>query len=224
MLVLGIDTATKVCSVALTRDGQVLAEKNNTEGMVHSRRLLPEIDELLKTAQVSKEVIDLVAVSMGPGSFTGLRIGLATAEAFAYAQKKFLHGVDTLTALAYNIRTDKLISPVIDAQKGNYYQALYQWQDGNLVCVASTAIVSESQLWERVDGKKCVLTGECGKIKNFPGNIELAPAELLLPKAVSVCAVAERDFDPVADQKIFGLEPYYIRRSEAEELWEKLHP
>lgn len=109
-MILGIDTATKVCSVALTKDGQVLAEKNSADGIVHSRRLLPEIDALLKEANVTKQAIDLVAVSMGPGSFTGLRIGLATAEAFAYAQKKFLHGVDTLTALAYNIKTDKLIS------------------------------------------------------------------------------------------------------------------
>ena len=223
-MILGIDTATKVCSVALTKDGQVLAEKNSADGIVHSRRLLPEIDALLKEADVTKQAIDLVAVSMGPGSFTGLRIGLATAEAFAYAQKKFLHGVDTLTALAHNIKTDKLISPVIDAQKGNYYQALYRWQDGELVCVQPTAIVSEAQLWERIGVEPCVLTGECAKIKNLPGNVELAEEELRLPRAVSVCAVAERDFNAETDQKIFGLEPYYIRRSEAEELWEKLHP
>lgn len=222
-MILGIDTATKVCSVALTKDGQVLAEKNSADGIVHSRRLLPEIDALLKEANVTKQTIDLVAVSMGPGSFTGLRIGLATAEAFAYAQKKFLHGVDTLTALAYNIKTDKLISPVIDAQKGNYYQALYQWQNGDLICVQPTIIVSEVQLRERIGTQNCVLTGECAKIKNLPSNVELAEEELRLPRAVSVCAVAERDFNAETDKKIFGLEPYYIRRSEAEELWEKLH-
>lgn len=223
-MILGIDTATKVCSVALTKDGQVLAEKNSADGMVHSRRLLPEIDALLKEANVTKQTIDLVAVSMGPGSFTGLRIGLATAEAFAYAQKKFLHGVDTLTALAYNIKTDKLISPVIDAQKGNYYQALYQWQNGDLICVQPTSIASEAQLWERIGTQNCVLTGECAKIKTLPDNVELAQEEVRLPKAVSVCGVAERDFNEETDKKIFGLEPYYIRRSEAEELWEKLHP
>lgn len=224
MLILGIDTATKVCSVALTLDGRVLAEQNSTDGIAHSRRLLPEIDMLLKTAKVAKADLDMVAVSMGPGSFTGLRIGLATAEAIAYAQKKFLHGVDTLKALAFNLQNeDRIISPLIDAQKGNFYQALYQWQEGNLVCLAPTAIVNEEQAWERIGDRPCVATGECAKITALPNNAAMAEEGVQMPLAKSLCAIAEREFDKERDKIIFGLEPYYIRRSEAEELWEQRH-
>lgn len=224
MLILGIDTATKVCSVALTLDGRVLAEQNSTDGIAHSRRLLPEIDMLLKTAKVAKADLDMVAVSMGPGSFTGLRIGLATAEAIAYAQKKFLHGVDTLQALAFNLQNeDRIISPLIDAQKGNFYQALYQWQDGKLVCLAPTAIVNEEQAWERIGDRPCVVTGECAKITALPNNAAMAEEGVRMPLAKSLCAIGEREFDKERDKIIFGLEPYYIRRSEAEELWEQRH-
>ncbi|MBQ0067410.1 MAG: tRNA (adenosine(37)-N6)-threonylcarbamoyltransferase complex dimerization subunit type 1 TsaB [Phascolarctobacterium sp.] len=222
MYILGIDTATKVCSVALAHDAEIIAEYTADAGTTHSQRLLPELDNLLNRAEVAKKDIDLVAVSMGPGSFTGLRIGLATAEAFAYARHTYLHGVDTLAALAYNCRFENiLLSPVIDAQKGNYYQALYKWRGNKFVCVEPTMVVNVEQLFGRVGDNECLLMGECGKINNFPGNIKKAPENLLMPKAKSICALALRDFNSETDKRIFGLEPYYIRKSEAEELWEQ---
>ena len=93
MLTLAIDTATKVCSVALCRDGEITAEYNINMGMTHSEGLLPQLEQLLKRTNTKKQDIDLIAVSMGPGSFTGLRIGLATAEAMAYSWQCLLHGV-----------------------------------------------------------------------------------------------------------------------------------
>lgn len=163
---------------------------------------------------------------MGPGSFTGLRIGLATAEAMAYSWQCYLHGVDTLKALAHNISIEGIVlSPVLDAQKGNYYQALYQWQDGKLVELAGTEVVNKDRLLERIAefGATALILGECKKLEKvgLPANVKLAPKTLLMPKASSVALVAETEFDPEADKKIFGLEPYYIRRSEAEELWEQ---
>lgn len=224
MYILGIDTATKICSVALTQDDKVLAECTQDAGTTHSRNLLPTIDAILKNSGVQKKEIDLVAVSMGPGSFTGLRIGLATAEAFAYAQKKYLHGVDTLAALAYNNRQENiLLSPVIDAQKGNFYQALYKWEEGKFICVENLAIVKKDEVLQRIGDKKCLLMGECGKFTDLPKNIQFAPQENIMPRAVGVCALALRDFNLETDKKIFGLEPYYIRKSEAEELWEQKH-
>ena len=129
MLTLALDTATKVCSIALCKDEEVLAEYTINMGMTHSEGLLPQIEQMLQRCKVDKASIELLAVSMGPGSFTGLRIGLATAEAMAYSWHCALHGVDTLEALAYNIPVEGvLLAPVLDAQKGNYYQALYTWQ------------------------------------------------------------------------------------------------
>lgn len=229
MLTLAIDTATKVCTVALCRERELLAEYTINMGMTHSEGLLPQLEQLLARTGVEKKDIGLLAVSMGPGSFTGLRIGLATAEAMAYAWQCCLHGVDTLKALAYNIQLEGIVlSPVLDAQKGNFYQALYQWQNGQLVELAPVAVVNAQEALERIalQGTPALLMGECERlVKKVPDGLPTwvreAPIALRMPRASSVAWAALDEFDPEADKKIFGLEPYYIRRSEAEELWEK---
>ena len=226
MLTLAIDTATKVCSVALCRDQEILAEYNISMGMTHSEGLLPQLEQLLQRTRISKEEIELLAVSMGPGSFTGLRIGLATVEAMAYTWKCSLHGVNTLKALAYNLPLEGLVlSPVLDAQKGNYYQAVYQWQSGKLVELAPLQVVNKEELVARITtyNQKAVILGECKKLAALPlpEQVSIAPSSLVMPKASSVALLAQEEYDPEADKKIFGLEPYYVRRSEAEELWEK---
>ena len=228
MLTLAIDTATKVCTAALCRDEQILAEYTINMGMTHSEGLLPQLDQLLARTRVKKEEIELIAVSMGPGSFTGLRIGLATAEAMAYSWQCYLHGVDTLKAMAYNIPLEgRVLSPVLDAQKGNFYQALYEWRDGKLAELAPVAVVSREQALERIalQGTPALLLGECDKLvkAGLPAFIQAAPLSLRMPKGSSVALAAQAEFDAENDKKIFGLEPYYIRRSEAEELWEKKH-
>ena len=226
MLTLAMDTATKVCTVALCRDNELLAEYNINMGMTHSEGLLPQIQQLLDRTGVKKNEIELLAVSMGPGSFTGLRIGLATAEAMAYSWQRYLHGVDTLKAMAYNIPVDGVVlSPVLDAQKGNYYQAIYKWEKGQLKELAPVEVVSKDQLFERLALQGCpsIILGECKRLEQLelPEWVSLAPKALRMPRASSVGFLAQDEFDADNDKKIFGLEPYYIRRSEAEELWEK---
>lgn len=228
MLTLAIDTATKVCTIALCRDKKILAEYTINMGMTHSEGLLPQLDQLLQRTGVQKQDIELLAVSMGPGSFTGLRIGLATAEAMAYSWQCCLHGVDTLKAMAYNIQLEgRVLSPVLDAQKGNFYQALYEWRNGELVELAPVEVVSAEKALERIalQGTPALLLGECTKLEKngLPDFISMAPEALRMPKGSSVALAALAEFDAENDKKIFGLEPYYIRRSEAEELWEKKH-
>lgn len=226
MLTLAIDTATKVCTAALCRERELLAEYTINMGMTHSEGLLPQLEQLLARTGTAKKDIGLLAVSMGPGSFTGLRIGLATAEAMAYSWQCCLHGVDTLKALAYNVPLEGLVlSPVLDAQKGNFYQALYQWRDGALQELEPVQVVNAEKALERIalQGKTALLLGECSRLvqKGLPEGVQAAPQALRMPRASSVALAALDEFDPEADRKIFGLEPYYIRRSEAEELWEK---
>ena len=230
MLTLALDTATKVCSIALCKDREVLAEYTINMGMTHSEGLLPQIEQLLERCKIDKKSIELLAVSMGPGSFTGLRIGLATAEAMAYSWQCCLHGVDTLEALAYNIPVDNIVLvPVLDAQKGNYYQAIYEWHHDELVKLAPIEVVNKDKLLERISqyvgDKKVLLLGECQKLAKLelPENVKLAPDTLRMPKGSSIALAALTNFDAEQDKKIFGLEPYYIRRSEAEELWEQRH-
>lgn len=226
MLTLAIDTATRVCTAALCRERELLAEYTINMGMTHSEGLLPQLEQLLQRTGINKREIGLLAVSMGPGSFTGLRIGLATAEALAYSWQCCLHGVDTLRALAYNIPLEgPVLSPLLDAQKGNFYQALYQWQQGRLTELEPVQVVSGAQALERIalQGTPALLLGESARLaqKGLPSWVREAPSALRLPRAGSVALAALDAFDAEADRKIFGLEPYYIRRSEAEELWEK---
>ena len=121
-----------------------------------------------------------------------------------------------------------MLSPVLDAQKGNFYQALYQWQQGTLVELAPVAVVNAQQALERIalQGMPALLLGESERlVKKLPAGLPAwlkeAPLALRMPRASSVAWAALAEFDAEADKKIFGLEPYYIRRSEAEELWEK---
>lgn len=226
MLILGIDTATKVCTVSLCRDSEPVAEYGINMGMTHSEGLMPQLKQMLERTKTEKKSIDLIAVSMGPGSFTGLRIGLATAEAMAYAWQIPICGVDTLRALAYNVPVEKVIlAAVLDAQKGNYYLAIYEWQAGELLEHLAVKVVSHNELLSHLAAyeKQVMLLGECGKLgeEELPANVRLAPMQIRMPKASSVALLALKEYDPQTHKDIFGLNPQYIRRSEAEELWEK---
>ena len=231
MSILAIDTASSVSSVAVASEGKLQAEVTVEAGRTHSETLLSHIEGALSFAGVERSALRGVAVSIGPGSFTGLRIGLATAKAIAYGLGIPLVGVSTLAALA-------LAGPVpaghtlvlMDAQKGNAYAGLYEWRDGSLHEVRPVRVAPLAEaIAEAADlGKPVLLTGELvvkkrARLENLPENVTLAPAHLLTARASHVAwfgiarlAAGECD-DPMT------LEPFYIRRSEAEVLWEKRH-
>lgn len=226
MLILAIDTSTKACVVGLCKDGKMVAEYKVDMGMTHSEGLMPQLEQLFMRTGLKKEAVDLLAVSMGPGSFTGLRIGLATAEAMAYAWKKPLKAIGTPKALAYNFPIEGLlISPLLDAQKGNYYQALYEWKDGVLEELQEVKVVSAQEAMDNIAAydKNAVVLGECAKLDKtlVPEKCFVAAEHMRFPNAYGVALAANNDFNPETDTQIFGLEPYYLRKSEAEELWEK---
>ena len=227
MLTLALDTATRVCSVAVVREQEILAAYDVTMGLTHSESLLPQMNQLFSRTGLAKTDIEKIAVSSGPGSFTGLRIGLAAAEAMAYAWHCAICGVNTLKALAYNLPVSGVVLlPLLDAQKGNYYRGCYTWQDGKLKELQTIAIVSGRQLLEEAAACKLPvqLLGECSKLASLtlPENVLLAPAQVRLPKASSV-ALASQDPACVQGEDLFHLAPYYLRQSEAEVLWQKRH-
>ena len=228
MLTLALDTATRVCTVGLVQDGHVLAEYDISVGLTHSEGLMPQLDQMFARTGIKKENIDRIAVSIGPGSFTGLRIGLAAAEAMAYAWQCWICGVNTLEAMAYNIPVEGVVLvPVLDAQKGNFYAAFYEWTDGELRKVRPVEMADRETLLQQLQacGKPVLLMGECEKLmkKELPDGISVAPEQVRLPKASSVALAAE-DTELLTGEDVFTLRPYYIRKSEAEELWEKRHP
>lgn len=228
MPILALDTATMVSGVALAKQGKIMAELTLQIGKTHSELLLPHIKELLQMAGVEKNHLRAVAVSIGPGSFTGLRIGLATAKALAYALKIPLLGVPTLEVLAYGAAAPGVvIAPLLDAQKGNVYHAGFSWSEAGLqeVLPASVSPIDEV-LAELAALKKPVLAvGEAAvlyaeKIQNVAG-VLLAPGHTVISRSSSVALLAEKMLEQGLDADLMQLEPLYVRRSEAEVLWEK---
>lgn len=128
MLILAVDTTTPAGSVALLRDGALLAEFNAESGLTHSERLLASIDAVLGAAKATLADVDAFAAAAGPGSFTGIRIGLGTVKSFCFASGKPGHPVSTLEALALKAASDggRLVAPMLDAKKGEVYAALFE--------------------------------------------------------------------------------------------------
>lgn len=141
MKILAIDTSSKVCSVAITEDTNKIIELNSDDEKTHSVKLMPMVDEALKTSNLSLDNIDLLACCVGPGSFTGVRIGIATVKAFSDAKNLPVVGVSSLEGLAYNLiekstpatqLSNTLFCSIIDAKNNNVYCGLYRYYNNCL--------------------------------------------------------------------------------------------
>ncbi len=229
MPILAIDTATLVSSVAVATDKKLLAELTLQTKLTHSEVLMPHIEQILSMTKVKKNELDAIAVSIGPGSFTGLRIGLATAKTIAYALDIPIIGVSTLAALAYHYPVgDVYIAPLLDAQKGNVYISLYTWEDGQLHEAYEPTVKSFDDVLaagQRLD-KPVVFLGEkavakADEIKAAGGNIIMAMPHVVMPRAANVAMLGLDLLAKGKQDDVMSLEPLYIRRSEAEILWEK---
>ena len=133
MLILAIESSAKAASVCLCRDGELLGQSFQRTALTHSRTLLPMIEDLLKNTETPKEAIDAVAVARGPGSFTGIRIGVATAKGLCWGLGKPAVGVSTLESMAYlaeGAPAGSVICPVMDARRSQLYNALFVWEGG----------------------------------------------------------------------------------------------
>ncbi len=223
MPILAVDTATLVSSVAIATPAALVAELTVQTRKTHSERLMPHIASLLTMAEVSQTSLKAIAVSNGPGSFTGLRIGLATAKALAYALKIPLIGVPTLAAMAYACPAPGvLLAPMLDAQKGNVYLGLYEWRGGEMVEVEPPRVVAfpEANAELAAKGRPVLLLGEAAVM--YKDEIEHpAPPHIVMPRAGSVAVLAQQLYAQGVRHDVATLEPLYIRRSEAEELWER---
>ena len=220
MQILGIEAATKVASVAVISDEKILAEISQEARLTHSETLLPQIEQVLKIAGVEK--VDAVAVSIGPGSFTGLRIGLATAKSLAYAWQIKIIGVPTLRAISYHFATENsTILPMLDAQKNRAY--VQQFKAGKPLTKIEVKPIDEIVTVAGQISGEVFLCGEVlSKIKvELPPNVRLAPINSRMPRAVNVALCGKDLLDAGEISNVMDLEPLYIRRSEAEELWEQ---
>ncbi|MBR6905823.1 MAG: tRNA (adenosine(37)-N6)-threonylcarbamoyltransferase complex dimerization subunit type 1 TsaB [Selenomonadaceae bacterium] len=231
MSILAIDTSTQVSSVAVVSDGKLAAELTMQAKLTHSETLLPHIEEVLGMANQKKEELEGIAVSLGPGSFTGLRIGLATAKAMAYALQLPIVGVPTLRALAWHFPVEGFqLLPMIDAQKGNVYVERYMWEHGKLLRKTEVQVLPVEEVIRRTEELPgtVVLMGDViskrieGK-QTLPMHVMLAPLHLRMPRAANVALCGLELLKEGKTGNVMDMEPVYIRRSEAEVLWEKRH-
>lgn len=231
MTILAMDTATMVSSVAVTTEDRVLAELTAETRFTHSETLVANIEEVLRLADVKREELSAVAVSLGPGSFTGLRIGLAAAKAIAYALSIPLVGVPTLEVLAAAFPSPgSVVAPLIDAQKGNGYFALYRFTEQGLVCARDVVVASPEEIADAIANEEnpVTLAGDFARKLiargvELPRNAVLAPITHIMPRAALVAARGIVRLQNGEGKSPMELEPIYVRRSEAEVLWEKRH-
>lgn len=229
MKVLAIETSTMAGSVALVDGDELVSEYLLNIDITHSERLLLAIDCVLRDTKMPVGEIDGFAISIGPGSFTGLRIGTSTIKGLAYAANKPVVGIPTLDAMAENISfTDYLICPILDARKKQVYTALYKrGTKDRLEKITPDLVINPSELLKKIQ-ERVVFLGDGLKvyhtlIKETLQDMALfAPLNLRLPRAANVAKLSLCQFkeNNVLDLDTFT--PSYVRPSEAEEKFKEL--
>lgn len=225
-LILALDTASSCSSVALTRGpvvgGQMLASLSLNSSVTHSRRLLAAIDWLLGEAAIDRQAVDGLAVSLGPGSFTGLRIGMATVKGLVTALDKPLLGVSTLDALALNCTGDRLICAVLDARKKEVYTCCYRHDlQGIPRRVGTIRVVSPQKLADEIEQPVLFVGDAVGVYGDLWQEVlgdrfASAPATLHYPCASALGLLAGEMLQQNQCLDLATAAPLYVRASDAE--------
>lgn len=221
MNILAVDTSALTATVAVMKNGVLVFENNITNALTHSETLMPMIDYALSSVKLSVKDIDLFAVSCGPGSFTGIRIGVSAIKALAYATNKPVYGINTLEALACNLSvTEVRVCPIMDARRSQVYNAIYKFAHGKAEVLEAPRALSVEELCEEIT-EKTIFTGDGvtvyrDKITQLCGDKALfAPAHLTLQRAASIAYAASMASE---DEYLTpeALEVIYLRKSQAE--------
>ena len=152
MRILAIDSSSMVATVAITTDGILNAEYTINHKKTHSQTLLPMIAEIVKMIEIDMDSIDAVAITGGPGSYTGLRIGSATAKGIGLALNKTIINVPTMDALAYNLYSSQyVICPIMDARRGQVYTGIYKFEETEMKTIKPQCIMMIDELIKELD-------------------------------------------------------------------------
>lgn len=234
--ILALDSSGLVASVAVVEgsslDSNLLAEYTVNYKKTHSQTLLPMLDEIVKMIELELAEVDAIAVAAGPGSFTGLRIGSATAKGLGLALDKPLIAVPTVDALAYNLYgTDRVICPLMDARRNQVYTGIYEFRDERLEAIEPQMAVSIQE----IAGKLCALNRDViflgdgvpvyrrrlteelmGELTRSDKKFSFAPAHLNKQRAGAVGTLALRYLEEGKAEAAGEMEPEYLRLSQAE--------
>ncbi len=218
MRVLAVDTSAVCAAVAVTEDGKILSESQTNTGLTHSRTLMPMIDSTLRNAEISLDSIDFFACSAGPGSFTGIRIGVAAIKGFCDGLKKKCLPVSTLEALAYNLlgRSCTAVS-VMDARCNQVYCGIFRVEGDNVTRLTEDEAIKIEDLGEKLKAyENIIFVGDGAKICHNALGYEIASPSQLFQKGSSVafCAVNNYEEDKLLDAA--DVMPVYLRLPQAE--------
>ena len=225
MKVLALDSSGLVASVAVMEEENLLGEYTINYKKTHSQTLLPMLDEVAKMIELDLKTIDVIAVSAGPGSFTGLRIGSATAKGLALALSKPIVSVPTVDALAYNLwGCADQVCPLMDARRQQTYTGLYEFVDGQMHTILKQCAVGIDEIVEKINesGRKTVFLGD--GIPVFTDYLKehltvpylFAPAHSNKQRAASVAALGKILYEQGNAQDAAEHKPEYLRLSQAE--------
>ena len=229
MKILGIDTSTMAANVAVLEDDKLICEYTINTKKTHSQKLMPMIENMLKISDIKIKDIDAIGICVGPGSFTGLRIGMATAKAMAHVNNIPLIGVNSLEILGSNIEfSNKKICAILDAQRNQVYTCKYIFEDNKSKVLEEISIKPIDDLLEELQatGEEWVIVGEAvykykEKIEVI-SNINISSPSNHITKASSLCVLAKDKFEQNIDfHNCYDINPMYIRKSQAEEQYEE---
>lgn len=232
--VLGIDSSSIVATIAVMNEEKLLSEYIVNNKKTHSEKMMVVLNQVLEDSGITVNDVDVVAVAKGPGSFTGIRIGMACAQGIAHALKKPMIGVNTLDGLAYNLMgTRDILCPMINAQRHEVYTSLYRWEQDELKRLWDYRLIKADKLLKEISAfdKKVIVLGDgvhllrksMENISQVVENIIPAHPVFSMPRASSIAASALHEYNRGNTKDCFSIKPFYIRKSNAEEKWEERH-
>lgn len=231
MRILAIDSSSMTATVAVVTDDVLTAEYTINHKKTHSQTLLPMIDEICEMAEIDMETVDAVAIAGGPGSYTGLRIGSATAKGFGLALNKPIINVPTMDAMAYNLFSSQyIICPIMDARRQQVYTGIYRFNGTKMEVIKPQCIMMIQDLIAELDkiGQAVMFVGDGILVNKEIIDAEMntehhyAPASMNRPKASSLTSLAALYYEEGKVETAKQHRPEYLRLSQAErELKEK---
>ncbi|MCD5001083.1 tRNA (adenosine(37)-N6)-threonylcarbamoyltransferase complex dimerization subunit type 1 TsaB [Enterococcus saccharolyticus] len=225
MKILAMDTSNQTMAVAVIQEQQILGQIQTTVNKNHSKSLMPAIENLMAAIEMKPSELNRIVVAQGPGSYTGLRIGVTTAKTLASTLNIELVGISSLKVLAANcVGQEAWIVPIMDARRKNVYAGGYQWQDGELVNVLPDQHIAIADLLEIVADKNVYFVGEdVQKFQTEISQLPVASCNTVLswnyPNGVVLAELGAQ----AQPQTIETFVPNYLKRVEAEEKWLESH-
>lgn len=223
MKVLALDTSTMIASCAVLEEDQVLGEYSLNQSKTHSENLVPMVKEVLDNLGLKIEEIDIYGVAVGPGSFTGLRIGVATVKAFAHIFNKPVIGISTLEALAYNLPYNETIVPMIDARRDRVYTGIYTWYNDTTKTIMEPTVLDINELLNMLEAYDEVVVNGNGStlhretIKSrLKDKVRFSTMGNNFCRALSVAELTLKKYRDGYADNFYSLVPEYLRESQAQ--------